>query len=83
MNLSSLDSFNRTLSIILVIFTMSAEVFVGLKVRMRLDWSMTTIALAYMLSFIFRTPLFNQGDLDLAQGYASMTIWAIMYFFVF
>ena len=63
--------------------TLVAEAYVVIKVRMRLDWSMITIAVAYLLSFFFRTPIFPETELNLVHAFASMVIWGIMYFFVF
>ena len=83
MNSTSLDSFTNVQSLTFVVIIFIAEVYVFAKVRMRLDGSMITIALAFLISFIFRTDYFNKGDLDIVQALASMTIWGIMFFFVF
>lgn len=63
--------------------SLTLEVFVGFRVRMKLDWAMIVIALAYLVSFLIRTPIFPAKQLNLVHALASMLIWAMMYFFVF
>ena len=74
---------NDVLSVILFVLSLLLEIYVAIKVKMMLDWSMIAIALAYMVSFLIRTPIFPESDLNLVHALASMVIWGIMYFFVF
>lgn len=59
------------------------EVYVAIRVRLQLDWAIIVIALAYLVSFLIRTPIFPTKQLNLVHALASMLIWAMMYFFVF
>ena len=65
--------------------SLALEVYVAVRVRMRLDWAMIVIALAYLVSFLFRTSFFPLPDagIRLLNATASLVIQAIMYFFVF
>ncbi len=81
----SLTETEEVLSIILLSISILLEVFVAYKVRLRLDWSMITISLAFLLSFLFRTivtpmPL---GVSRILQATAALLIQAMLFFFVF
>ena len=78
---SDLDYFCFIYSIVLFSFTLAAELFVFIKVKMRLDLSMIFIALAYLLSFGLRA--FIDGKLNSLSACASLLIQGIMFYFVF
>ena len=74
-----------TLSFILLTLTFTIEFIVAYKVRLRLDWSMIVISLAFLLSFSIRSIVlpFNQAASRMIQATASLIIQAMLYFFVF
>ena len=51
----SLKDYMGTLSIIIAIISLILELAVAYRTRMRLDWSMIIISLAFLLSFAIRT----------------------------
>jgi hypothetical protein len=81
--MASLDDLNAVLSVMLTTVTGLAITYVAVKTRLHLDWAMVIISLAYFLSQLFRTPIFEETDLNLIHATASMLIWGSLYFFVF
>lgn len=61
--------------------TLVAEIFVIVKVKMRVDLSMVIISLASLLSFGMRA--FLDGKMNYLTAYATLLIQATMYYFVF
>lgn len=81
----ALDNATRPYAAILFGATLITALYVGIKVRMRLEWTSIVLSLAYLASFFLRTPIFSSGTIErwLFYAVASLLIWGMMYMFVF
>ena len=82
---TSLDDASGAYASVLFIIALAAEIYVGFRVRLKLEWSMIAISLAYLLSFVLILPIFNMPTYieALFDAISYLIIWGVLYIFVF
>jgi len=84
MNLSnSLDNFNLLYSEVLAGVTLIAQIYVAIRTRLNLEWSMILISITYLVSFGLRIYDDHSLNTPLLFGTATIVQWAVLYLFVY